>query len=41
MNHGHGTLVHFDGDIYDGDWAYDMANGKGKYTHATGGIYDG
>jgi hypothetical protein len=36
MAHGTGKLVHMDGDVYEGDWANDMANGHGIYTH-TGG----
>ena len=39
--HGNGQLVHADGDIYDGEWAYDMANGFGTYTHSGGGTYIG
>jgi hypothetical protein len=34
-------MLHGDGDIYEGEWAYDMANGVGEYIHATGGRYKG
>ena len=27
-------IVHVDGDIYDGQWLNDMANGKGAYIHS-------
>lgn len=30
-----------DGDIYDGDWLDDMANGTGTYIHSGGAKYDG
>lgn len=33
--------MHCDGDIYDGQWANDMANGKGTYTHGGGARYEG
>lgn len=39
--HGKGLLVHADGDYYEGEWAYDMANGEGEYYHAGGGKYKG
>jgi len=34
-------LYHADGDIYEGDWLDDKANGKGTYTHANGAKYVG
>ena len=39
--HGKGTLVHADGDKFEGEWAFDMANGNGIYTHTNGGKYEG
>ena len=39
--HGLGKLVHSDGDIYEGEWAYDMATGHGDYKHIGGGRYVG
>jgi hypothetical protein len=33
--------VHVDGDIYEGDWVDDMANGTGVYIHSGGAKYDG
>lgn len=30
---GKGKLIHADGDIYEGDWVDDKANGNGVYTH--------
>jgi hypothetical protein len=32
--HGKGKMVHADGDMYEGDWEFDMANGIGTYTHS-------
>ena len=34
-------LYHADGDIYEGDWIDDKANGTGTYTHANGAKYVG
>ena len=34
-------LMHADGDIYEGDWEFDKAHGKGVYTHANGAKYEG
>ena len=33
--------MHADGDVYEGEWVDDKANGKGKYFHANGANYDG
>lgn len=41
MMHGQGKLIHADGDTYEGEWAYDMANGTGDYSHSGGGNYRG
>jgi len=34
-------LIHADGDIYEGEWRDDKANGKGNYMHANGAKYQG
>jgi hypothetical protein len=31
MQHNKGIMKHIDGDTYDGEWKYDMANGYGIY----------
>jgi hypothetical protein len=31
--------VHIEGDLYDGEWKYDKANGFGTYNHINGAIY--
>ena len=36
-----GTLVHADGDIYEGMWLNDKAHGHGTYRHANGATYVG
>ena len=36
-----GRLIHADGDIYDGEWKNDKANGKGTYVHVNGARYEG
>lgn len=33
--------MHADGDIYEGEWLEDKANGKGTYTHVNGARYEG
>ena len=33
--------MHADGDIYEGEWLDDKANGQGKYTTHNGNIYEG
>jgi hypothetical protein len=33
--------VHADGDIYEGQWVNDKAEGKGTYSHANGAYYEG
>jgi hypothetical protein len=30
-----------DGDVYEGEWENDMANGIGSYTHFGGACYKG
>ena len=34
-------LVHADGDIYEGEWEEDKANGYGVYIHVNGAQYEG
>lgn len=29
------------GDIYEGEWANDMKNGRGKFYYAKGAVYEG
>ena len=36
-----GKLCHADGDIYEGYWINDKAQGKGTYSHANGAYYHG
>ena len=38
---GWGRLVHADGDVYEGEWENDMANGVGSYYHLDGTKYVG
>ena len=38
---GTGIKVFKNGDKYDGEWANDKANGKGKFWHADGDYYEG
>jgi len=33
--------VHADGDVYEGEWINDKAEGKGTYSHANGAYYEG
>jgi hypothetical protein len=30
-----------DGDIFEGEWEFDKANGYGVYVHVNGAKYDG
>ena len=39
--HGEGTIYFTNGDIYEGDWKDDKANGKGKFIWKSGNIYEG
>ena len=39
MANGHGKLLHADGDVYEGDWVNDKAEGRGDYKHANGAYY--
>ena len=36
-----GKLIHADGDVYDGDWFDDAANGLGTYIHVNGAQFQG
>ena len=38
---GHGIKVFKNGDKYEGEWARDKANGKGKFWHSDGDYYEG
>eukprot|EP00964_Phaeocystis_antarctica_P066538 scaffold40231_cov57-Phaeocystis_antarctica.AAC.1 len=38
---GRGTLVCSDGSMYEGQWLAGVYHGQGKYTFATGNVYDG
>jgi hypothetical protein len=33
--------VHIDGDVYEGNWVNDKANGFGLYIHVNGARYEG
>ena len=40
--HGKGVYQFANGDIYEGQWQYNKANGTGKFTHASdGATYEG
>ena len=41
MANGKGSLIHSDGDCYEGDWENDKAEGKGIYYHYYGAVYEG
>ena len=41
MMSGTGRMTQANGDIYQGDWARDMANGQGIFVDTTGSIYEG
>ena len=34
-------MIHADGDIYEGEWKDDKANGYGIYIHVNGAKYEG
>lgn len=34
-------FYHVDGDIFEGEWKEDKANGFGIYTHVNGAKYEG
>ena len=38
---GHGIKIFKNGDKYEGEWARDKANGKGKFWHSDGDYYEG
>lgn len=33
--------MHADGDVFDGEWKNDKANGNGVYIHVNGARYEG
>ena len=35
------SLIHADGDVYEGDWLDDKAHGHGVYCHLDGAKYEG
>jgi hypothetical protein len=39
--HGPGVQVWPDGAKYEGEWRLNKANGKGKFWHADGDVYEG
>ena len=42
MANGYGRVIYADGDMYEGEWKDDKAQGKGIYIHAeTGAKYEG
>ena len=41
IRQGEGVQVWPDGSIYEGYWAENKANGKGRLIHANGDVYDG
>ena len=41
FRHGRGIKIWQDNSKYEGYWAHDKANGKGKLTHYDGDIYEG
>jgi len=48
MANGYGRLIHTDGDIYEGEWTEDRAEGYGNfrtysgvYSHVCGAIFKG
>ena len=41
MRHGFGVQTWPDGTKYEGEFKYNKAQGKGKYFHKNGEIYDG
>ena len=36
-----GKFTHIDGDVYEGNWVNDKANGTGIYIHVNGAKYEG
>ena len=41
MAFGKGRFFHVEGDVYDGKFANNKANGMGTYTNMNGGRYEG
>ena len=38
---GRGTMVHADGNMYEGQWRAGERHGRGKFTYADGDVYEG
>ena len=38
---GEGRIEYADGDVYEGAWSNDKADGFGVYTHHSGAVYEG
>lgn len=41
MKNGFGRLIYENGDVYEGEWVNNKANGKGKYQIVEGPTYIG
>lgn len=41
MANGMGRLIQASGDVYEGEWVNDKAEGKGVYFHQDGTSYTG
>lgn len=41
MREGPGTQIWPDGAKYEGEWHNNKANGRGKFWHADGDVYEG
>ena len=41
MREGYGRLIHPTGDMYEGEWQLDKANGRGVFTNFEGYRYEG
>ena len=39
LKHGRGKYEHWNGNVYEGEWAYDMKNGYGCYDYANKGDF--
>ena len=41
LREGYGRLIHPTGDMYEGDWQGDKANGSGTFSNLEGYTYQG
>jgi MORN repeat len=41
FRHGKGKMTYLNGDVYDGDWRFNMKSGKGRMDFINGDVYDG